>query len=243
MFTHESVGTENVADSASYEENGKTCAVSLDVDYPAGGDPLMVRGVKQWMGGLLGLTDTTAMAGPAKFAEAFFKKNEPGREMLKNHPEGYRYELTVRKAVEAKAYVTFVIDTRTADGASVAFVCRGATFVKPTAKVFGYDMFAEENARSLAVLLTKGLQRFFEAEDFASLTREVPSELFSPTDQGVNVLPQADPWIEDGDVVFQYAQGELQGATASSPQVRVPLREARPLFSPDFKRALQEAEK
>lgn len=244
MFSHKSVNTETVTDSMSYSEDGKaTVAVILDVDYPDGGDPLMVRSVKQWMGGLLGLTDTTAMAGPEQFAEAFFKRNEAGREMLKNYPEGYRYLLSVRKVDETAAYLSFVITTETTQGPKTDIARIGATFVKPTGKIFGHEMFVEERPRGLAQLMTKGLQDFFEADDFQALTNHVHPTCFSATDKGINDFPEAAPWIEGSSVVFQYAQDELQGATLDLPQARVPLSEAEKFFSPDFRRAIEEAKK
>lgn len=243
MFTHESVGTETLKDSTTYSERGTTCTVLLDVDYPDGGDPLMVRSVKQWMGGLLNLTDTTAMAGVEKFAEAFFKQNETGKEMLKDHPEGYRYELTVRKVDETGAYVTFVITTQTKEGAQTTATRIGATFMKPTGKIFGYGMFVEDKPRSLAVMVMRGLQEHFKADDFATLTKYINASCFSPSDQGVAELPELEPWIESDEVVFQYAQNELQGDSLLLPQARVPIGKANEFFSPDFRRALEEAVK
>lgn len=244
MFGHESVAVENVADSASYAEAGKPAvSAMLDVDYPSGGDPLMVRGVKQWMGALLGLTDTTAMAGAEQFATAFFTQNEPGKEMLKNHPAGYRYHLTVRKADETAAYVTFVVTTEATDGPTVTATCTGATFLKPTAKVFGYEMFVEDKPRSIALMVAEGLKETLGAETLEDLKHFVAPGSLSSSDCGVNALPQAAPWIEDGEMVFQYAQGELRDGSFGPTQARVPLSKAEKFFSATFRRALEEAAK
>lgn len=244
MFDHESVGTKSVKDSASYSEEGKaTVTMVFDVDYPNDGDPLMVRSVKQWMGGLLELTDTTAMAGPEQFAEAFFKQNEAGREMLKNYPEGYRYQIIVRKVDETPSYVSFVITTETTEGIKTTSTRTGATFVKPTGKVFGYEMFVDDKPRGMAVLVMKGLQEFFDADDFQELTAHVHTTCFSPMDQGVNTLPETAPWIEGNTVVFQYAQNELKGNSLYLPQARVPMSKAKKFFSQDFCRAIEEAKK
>ncbi len=244
LFSHESVEVEHVSDSVGYAEAGKpVVSALLEVDYPSGGDPLMVRGVKQWMGGLLGLTDTTAMAGAEQFVEAFYKQNEPGKEMLKNFPAGYQYNLTVKKVDETAAYVTFLITTHTRSGAEEMTMHTGATFVKPTAKIFGYEMFVADRPRSLAVLVMNGLCKTLDAEDFNTLTRYIDASCFSPLDNGVNKLPQAAPWIEGDDVVFQYAADELRCDSIALPQARVPLAQAKEFFSPSFVRALEEANK
>lgn len=242
MFSHESVAIETVKDSTTYTEGDKpSVTAALDVDYPDSGDPLMVRSVKQWIGGQLGLTDTTAMAGSDSFAEAFFKKYETGKEMLKNHPNGYAYRITVRKVDETAAYVSFTISTETFEGKKESTTHIGATFIKPTGKIFGYDMFSADHPRSLAVLVMQGLMESHEADDFQQLTRYISPKSFSPMDQGVNKLPETSPWIEGDKVVFQYSEGELQDHSLSHPQARVPLSKAQKFFSPDFQRALEEA--
>ena len=244
MFSHESVVVETVLDSTSYSEPGKPSVTAVfDVDYPESGDPLMVRSVKQWMGSLLNLTDTTAMAGAERFAEAFFKQNETGREMLKNHPKGYEYRLTVRKVDETAAYVTFVITTLHIDGKNEQSARYGATFVKPTGKIFGYDMFDNQHPRTMAVWVMQGLQSFYNVDSFEELTALIGAKHFSSMDQGVNRMPEAAPWIEDNEVVFQYAQDELLTHDNTLPQARVSLSKARELFSADFQRALDEASK
>lgn len=244
LFDHQSVTVENVTDSASFtSEDSITVTVTLDVDYPQDGDPLMVRSVKQWLGSALSLTDTTAMAGAEQFAEAFFLRNNPGKEMVKDHPQGYRYSLTISKTDETSSYITFVITTRTLDGEQLTATHTGATFIKPTGKIFGMEMFDAEKERTVAQLVRDGLMQRFGADDFSQLLRYLPDSCFNSDDQGVRRFPQAAPWIEGQEVIFQYAADELPNDSIPMPQARISLNTARNVFSQDFIRALKEYER
>lgn len=246
-FSSESFSVEEIEDSLVADHNAGHYKVALTCDYPFSGDPQLVRGVREWLGSQTGVRQDSALAAPELFLKRFYEIHPLTGETYAKHAEGYIYSVEARRIDEEENYVSYVMTLQTsktgAPGELTTHIT-GRTFLKPIGKTLTLsEMIGESNKRQVAQLVANGLMEYFDVDNVGALVPLLNQGMVSEQSEGVLELPRTEVWLDDGDVVFQYQEGEIAPSDKGCPAARVPFSKLAPFFTKGFRRIFESAKK
>ena len=104
----------------------------------------------------------------------------------------------------------------------------GTTFLREDGSQFSRDCFISYNALNRFII--PGLKKFFDVSSDSELEECLLVKLDDLE------MPETEPWIENDEAVFTYAQYEIAPYSAGRPQFRVSLEELYPYLTSQGRR-------
>lgn len=200
----------------------------ISVDYPVKGNPLLLRGVREWMNEQLGAIYTGDLnAGDSVIA--YYGKLEI--DSLKSQMQmldssefdaGMSIDRTLGRVYETNRLVTFG-DTAYiySGGAHGSETIAGVTFRKDDGRKFGWDMLKNTSEQEFRDLLREGVKKYFKVVT----DQELKNNLMLENEFAFTYfpLPQTPPFIEKDGMHFIYQQYEIACYAAGHPEAVIPL--------------------
>jgi len=213
-----------------------TAECQILADYPDKGNPLLLRGIREWMNEQLGGIYTgdlnTGDSVVAYYGKMEIDSLKSQLEVLgdSEYDTGLDNDRTLRLVYETNRFVTYG-DTSYiySGGAHGSQTIIGATFRKDDGRKFGWDMLINTNEQGFHDLLREGLKRFFkvvtdqELKDNLMLENEFAFTYFP--------LPQTPPYIGEDGMHFIYQQYEIACYAAGHPEAVIPFSELTPYLT------------
>ena len=183
------------------KKTSDTYSVDYSIDYPTGGEFMLVRNVREWINEYLG----GMYSGDLNDGQAVV--NYYGNKIYKEYGEPSEQIQSIKLIAQTDTYVTYEIDyydwTGGAHGIDGEF---GVTFRSDDGRKFGWDMF--EDKYRIQPVLKEQLKKHFNCSD-AELEGRLESH---------GALPERDPWLTHEGVVFGYYTYEI-GSGFEGPQI------------------------
>lgn len=238
--TQNQLKVNNYKDSLTVKASGVECSARISIDYPEGGNPILLNNIREWMLGETGGTEATDINNAGALAKEYINGSMKELKEMANDMGGnggsmpLAYSLDITKIYEGDKFVTFnAANYMYTGGAHGSYFTRSTTFRKSDGKIFGTDMLDMSKQTAIREIIEKRLLPLFEVRTAAQL-HEI---LFLPEGETLVPLPSTPPYIDNGDMVFVYQQYEIAPYAAGSPEVRIPINTLMPYLSASFKKA------
>ena len=240
----DSLTIKHYKDSLTEKLGSVTCEVSVEVDFPESGNPLLVNSIREWifdqMAGndscdLNSMPDIIRMHNQETMAE--LKEMAIGDADRKEEMT-YLDELAIRKTFENDRFVTFMLtDYCYMGGAHGSTRTIGATFRKTDGKLLDKGMLQDRGNKidSVRTLIGKSLESYFEVNNW----KDLKDQLIIDEYETAVPLPVSAPFIDRDSMVFLYQQYEIAPYAAGLPTAIIALQDLEGLFAPSFSRSLK----
>lgn len=196
----------------------------IDYDYPVGGNPVLVRNIREWINEQMGDSYT----GDLDDADAFFrhyanKLGQTDEETADSLAEFMMEEWStqyIKIDYQNDLIVTFTDDSYYYGGGVHGIgATTGVTFRMSDGKMFTHDMIARWY--DLQPLVKQGLKDYFEVSDDEGLDEHL---MYDRSSYNLGNLPKPsnNPWITSAGVHFLYTPYEISYYAAGSPTFTIP---------------------
>ena len=195
--------------------------LTMTIEYPVGGNKILVQNVREWINEQLGGT----YEGDLDDYEAFF--NYYCKKYFEEEDENIDFNLEITHKYDTDKAITYIYDFYSfGEGAMHGLgVTIGSTFRKSDGKRFTMDMI--NGVYQLQPDFKAGLKQYFEC----TTDEELAENLFD--EENINNLPapQTDPWITDEGVVFYYGSYEICAYAFGTPTFTIPFSRMRDVLN------------
>lgn len=221
--------------SYSYEED--KVEVSIDVEYPKDGNPILVNAIREYISETMGGTydgDLEEGQQLVDYYGGFYKKelndekqvqideNDGNDEII----NGFYRNYDIKKEYETDHFITYLVNSSVyLNGAHGVESSYGMTFRKSDGRRFGTDMMRNLYSQDIYALIKKGLIDYFGQYSDESVTTDEDLKEYILTDDDVNYLPLPKnvPYITQEGFVFTYQPYEISFYAAGMPTFTVPV--------------------
>lgn len=201
----------------------------LEVEYPVGGNPELVKSVRNWISEQL----TGTYRGNLEDAEAFFKHyaanlGDPDLEEFGGYiKDNFKLEYTNDYIITYK-YTSYINE---GEGAHDNGGSYGFSFLQTDGTLFSKDCFTSYTP--MQPLFTAGLKQFFNVNSDSELIKKLNSFITS-----VNSIapPAMNPWILRDSVIFSYTPDEIAPETEGTPFFKLGYSQVEPYLTAQGKK-------
>ena len=240
--------TESMTDSVESQIGGLNYWSAITMDFPTKGNPQLVRSIREWMAEQAESSDSVDFASAADLMKDFNRGNE--KFFKKTFEEDYIGEgampedlninfsrsMEFEKIFENDHFVTYLSkEDIYLGGAHGSYFVKGVTFRKSDGRRFGYDMLKGSSRASIATLITKNLEVYFEAKNIEELKENLMLDEY----ESQVPLPHNPPFLKGDTLMFVYQQYEIAAYAYGLPEAAIPLKDLKGLLSPSFAKEIQ----
>jgi len=241
----ETSSTDLKIDSVAFKKENRPFHFSISVDYPATGNPALVRNIREWISESLGgtfegeLTDTSALF--THYADKYLKDSAENEDndfiayLLEDSIEceqAYEFNLTW----ENDSLVTYTMSNYFyGGGAHGGYTVQAATFRKSDGRHFGWDMIRAD--ADLNEDLKKGLKNYFEVTTDDELMDQL---MLADNWRDASSLPKpiTEPWIDGDGLHMIYQQYEICSYAQGMPSVDLSMDRTKEVVTQTVKEGL-----
>lgn len=237
--------TELKTDSIAYKKTNRPFNYSFTADYPVGGNPALVRNIREWISESLGgtyegeLADTSALF--AFYADKYLKESTENEDndfigyLLEDSIEceqSYEFKLTW----ENDSLVTYTMSNYFyGGGAHGGYIVLGATFRKSDGRRFGWEMIRSD--ADLNEDLKNGLKKYFEVTTDDELMEQL---ILMDNWHDASSLPKptTEPWIDGDGLHMIYQQYEICSYAQGMPTIDFSMERTKEVVTQTVKAGL-----
>ena len=229
--------------SFSYEED--KVEVSINVDYPSDGNPILVNAVREYISEIMGGTYANDLEEGQKVVDYYgntLKKelNKEKQEQINANDGSDEYinsfyrHFDIKKGYESGHFITYIVNSDIyLNGAHEVGSTYGLTFRKSDGRRFGTDMMCNLYSGDFYAIIKNGLKKYFSEYSDERISTDEELKEYILTDDDVNYLPMPKnaPYITEEGVVFTYQPYEISFYAAGMPQFIVPAEKMKPFLT------------
>lgn len=244
-------GDDLTTDSIVFDKDQNHVTVHIYVDYPVGGNAILVNAIAEYIDEIMGGTYEGDLTNGQEVIAGYGQQEwnhmqDEYREMTADmDPEyisgiGFYSSYEIRKVYETDQVVTYVTDNDTYLGGAHGMQYQtGVTFRKSDGRRFGYDMMRNLGTEAFGQLTKQGLKDYFHE----GLSEEVSDEdlkSYLLTEDDVNFLsrPNVEPYMLEEGVLFIYQPYEIAPYAAGMPTYVVSYDKIKPFLTNTAKKML-----
>lgn len=231
-FTTKSVTYHKVINKAEY---------TLDIDYPAKGNPFLVKNIREYINETLGGTYQGQLDDKDSLVNYYAHITLDSLRQLAKDYEQENYTLEnlfisykIKKLTESKHYITYQKDYSEYMGGAHGYgTITGITFRKEDGRRFGYEIFKNINTEEFHQLIKEGLKSYFKQANNNLPLSDADLRGYLLTDDDINYLsaPVSPPYFTDKGIIFIYSPYEIAPYAAGQPCFTIPYDKIKPLLT------------
>lgn len=243
---NKTAGPALTTDSVTFDKKDKMVEVTIEADYPNGGNPQLTNAIAEYISeGMGGTYEGSLTVGDSLVAYYGNKSYED----IKNEAEEFWTDdmppmaliQTFSKTHETDRYVTYTASSYTfTGGAHGLTVTWGTTFRKSDGRRLGSEILRDTGSDDFHLLLKEGLREYFAGLGEEVATDEALKECLM-TDAGIDYLPlpQSAPYLTEDGVAFIYQSYEIAPYAAGHPTFVVPYDKMKPYLTVTARRLVE----
>ena len=231
-------------------KNDKSGEYKIVVDFPTGGNPILVNAIREYISESLGISYAGEMennmqgsydgdlSNGQKMIDYYFdlkyKEFKNAHDEMAEHMQGdaptFASETEIHYLYETDKFVTYEMKKyEDMGGAHGGTFISGMTFRKSDGRRVEWDLFT----KSMQDVIKKGLKKYFEVNTDEELENSLSLE-----NTYMLPLPATPPVFTKEGVMFTYQQYEIAAYAAGLPSFIVPYNEAKSLMNTTGKNLL-----
>ena len=228
----------------------KSGEYKIVVDFPTGGNPILVNAIREYISESLGISYAGEMENNMQgsysgdlgdgqkmidyYFDLKYKEFKNAHDEMAKHMQGdtptFASETEIHYLYETDKFVTYEMKKyEDMGGAHGGTFISGMTFRKSDGRRVDWELFT----RSMQDVIKKGLKKYFEAN-----TDEEMEKFLSLENTYLLPLPATPPVFTKEGVLFTYQQYEIAAYAAGLPSFIVPYDEAKSLMNTTGKNLL-----
>lgn len=228
----------------------KSGEYKIVVDFPTGGNPILVNAIREYISESLGISYAGEMENNMQgsysgdlgdgqkmidyYFDLKYKEFKNAHDEMAEHMQGdtptFASETEIHYLYETDKFVTYEMKKyEDMGGAHGGTFISGMTFRKSDGRRVDWELFT----RSMQDVIKKGLKKYFEAN-----TDEEMEKFLSLENTYLLPLPATPPVFTKEGVLFTYQQYEIAAYAAGLPSFIVPYDEAKSLMNTTGKNLL-----
>ena len=240
VATAQSLEFKTFTDSVGVKQKNIPIWSSVEIEFPVNGPATLVNALKKNFAERLGVTVADTKDGKT-FANKVVNKNvadlKKGLEDNDMAPELY-YNNVVQKVYETDKLVSIMYGGNVFyGGAHEDHLAVGVTYRKSDGKAFGtYDILNEDAWEQIQDKVAASLREYFQVDSNAELADELMGDgIICDGDNFYVPMPEAQPFVVNGNLVFVYGTYEIASYAAGMPEVDIPLKAIMQHLKAEFK--------
>ena len=227
----------------SFEE-GKI-EVSIKVDYPTDGNPLLVNAVREFISEELGGTYADNLEEGQQLVDFYgdilqkqlqksYQEDVEANDGNEENINGFYRHYAINKNYESDHFITYIVESGIyLNGAHGTESHYGLTFRKSDGRRLCNEMMRNLYTEDFYAIIKKGLMEYFSEGSNERVNSDEELKSFIITDDDVNYLPlpRHTPYITKEGFVFTYQPYEISFYAAGMPQFTIRADKMKPFLT------------